>query len=122
MYSFSEAKKIINGQLVQDIAVKTEYNGKTLHVDKMNNNTFSHNIIQDKDLAKLMQKTTNKRGLWEQLTMDYLGDQHKHKHSKHRHSKHRHRHSHSNHTKKHKKRHPTKRKPTKKKTKPQKRF
>jgi hypothetical protein len=84
MSSFSEAKKIINGQLIQDIAVKTEYNGKTLHVDKMDNNTFSHNVIQDKDLAKLMKKSANKRGLWEQLTKDYLGDHRKHKQSKHK--------------------------------------
>ena len=55
-YSFGETKQIVNGQVVQDQAVKSEYNGKLLHVDERDNNNFTHYILKGKELNKLLKK------------------------------------------------------------------
>ena len=86
MYSFGESKKIVNGKVVQDVAVKSEYDGKTLHVDKVENNKFTH-------FKKLLGKKVSKLGLLERLSKDYIGaktkrNKHIHKQSKHKQSKH----------------------------------
>ena len=51
---FGETKQIINGQVVQDSAVNSEYNGKKIHIDKMDNGQISHYDIKDKQLKKLL--------------------------------------------------------------------
>ena len=66
MYSFGESKKIVNGKVVQDVAVKSEYDGKTLHVDKVENNKFTH-------FKKLLGKKVSKLGLLERLSKEYMG-------------------------------------------------
>jgi hypothetical protein len=80
-YSFGETKEIVNGQIVQDKSVKTEYNGKLLHVDKQDNNKFTHYILKGKELKHLLKKKTSKLGLLERLNADYMG--HKTKRNKH---------------------------------------
>ena len=84
MYSFGESKKIVNGKVVQDVAVKSEYDGKTLHVDKVENNKFTH-------FKKLLGKKVSKLGLLERLSKEYMGtktQRNKHKRSKHKRSNH----------------------------------
>jgi len=66
MYSFGESKKIVNGKVVQDVAVKSEYDGKTLHVDKVENNKFTH-------FKKLLGKKVSKLGLLDRLSKEYMG-------------------------------------------------
>jgi hypothetical protein len=72
MYSFGETKKIVNGQVVQDSSVKSEYNGQILHVDKVDNNKFMHYTLNDKDLKKMLKKKTSKLGLLERLDKKYM--------------------------------------------------
>ena len=72
MSSFSEAKEIVNGRVVQDTAVKAEYNGKQLHVDKVDNNKFMHYTFHDNDLKKMLKKKTSKLGLLERLNTDFI--------------------------------------------------
>ena len=81
MYSFGESKKIVNGKVVQDVAVKSEYDGKTLHVDKVDNNKFTH-------FKKLLREKVSKLGLLERLSKEYMGTsaKTKHKRSKHKRS------------------------------------
>ena len=96
MYSFGESKKIVNGKVVQDVAVKSEYDGKTLHVDKVENNKFTH-------FKKLLGKKVSKLGLLERLSKEYMGaktqrNKHKrsnHKRSNHKRSKHKQKHKHT---------------------------
>ena len=96
MYSFGESKKIVNGKVVQDVAVKSEYDGKTLHVDKVENNKFMH-------FKKLLGKKVSKLGLLERLSKEYMGtktqrNKHKrsnHKRSNHKRSKHKQKHKHT---------------------------
>jgi hypothetical protein len=99
MYSFGESKKIVNGKIVQDVAVKSEYDGKTLHVDKVENNKFTH-------FKKLLGKKISKLGLLERLSKEYMSSKtkrNKHKRSNHKRSKHkRSKHKRSNHKQKHK--------------------
>lgn len=45
---FSESKEIINGRVVKDITVNSEYDGKNLHVDKRDNNKVSHFLINNR--------------------------------------------------------------------------
>ena len=71
-YSFGESKEIINGQVVEDKAVKSEYNGKLLHVDKKDNNKFTHYVLKGKELKNLLRKKTSKLGLLERLNADYM--------------------------------------------------
>ena len=77
MYSFGESKKIVNGKVVQDVAVKSEYDGKTLHVDKVDNNKFTH-------FKKLLGEKVSKLGLLERLSKKYMGTKTKRKRSKHK--------------------------------------
>ena len=76
MYSFGESKKIVNGKVVQDVAVKSEYDGKTLHVDKVENNKFTH-------FKKLLGKKVSKLGLLERLNKEYMGTKTKRNKQKH---------------------------------------
>ena len=108
-YFFGETKQIVNGQVIQDSAIKSEYNGKILHIDERDNNKIKHYSIKNKKiLKKLLANPINNLGLFERLSNDfYIKPQQetvkrkhkskhrhiKHRHSKHRHSKHRHRHS-----------------------------
>jgi hypothetical protein len=108
-YSFGEAKEIVNGQVVHDTSVKSEYNGKTLHVDKNENGKFMHYELKGKELKHLLKKKTDDLGLFERLKADYMGEQthkhkkHTHKHKKHKHTHKKHKHTHKKHThKKHK--------------------
>ncbi len=78
-YSFGEEKETINGHVVQNKAVKSEYNGKTLHVDKQDNNQFTHYVLKGKELKKLLKKKTSKLGLLDRLNADFMG---KHKSKK----------------------------------------
>jgi len=86
MYSFGESKKIVNGKIVQDVAVKSEYDGKTLHVDKVENNKFTH-------FKKLLGKKVSKLGLLERLSKEYMSL--KTKRNKHKRSKHKQKHKHT---------------------------
>jgi hypothetical protein len=106
---FGESKNIVNGQVVRDTAVKTEYDGKVLHMDKRDNNEISHYDIKNNDLKKLLANKTSSRSLSERLERDfrithkrskYKRSKHKRTHSKHKrtHSKHKHsKHKHSKH-------------------------
>ena len=102
-YFFGETKQIVNGQVIQDSAIKSEYNGKILHIDERDNNKIKHYSIKNKKiLKKLLANPINNLGLFERLSNDfYIKPQQrtvKHRHSKHRHSKHRHsKHRHSKH-------------------------
>jgi len=72
MYSWRKTKQIVNGQVVEDTAVKTEYDGKTLHVDKVDNNKFMHFTLDDKQLKKMLKNNTSKLGLLERLSENYM--------------------------------------------------
>ncbi len=86
MYSFGESKKIVNGKIVQDVAVKSEYDGKTLHVDKVENNKFTH-------FKKLLGKKVSKLGLLERLSKEYMSS--KTKRNNHKRSNHKQKHKHT---------------------------
>ena len=104
-YFYEENKQVVNGKVVKDAAIKSEYNGQVLHVDKRDNNTFEHYTIKDKILNKLVANPISNIGLLERLSTDFnitknRKDKHTHKH-KHKHKKHKH--THKKHThKKHK--------------------
>jgi hypothetical protein len=111
-YFLGKTKQIINGQVMQDSAIKSEYNGKTLHVDERHNNQMKHYTIKNKKiLNKILENPIGKLGLFERLSNDFYTKplrrtvkHSKHRHSKHRHSKHnrskhKHRHRHSKHNK-----------------------
>ena len=95
-YFYEENKEIVNGKVVKDAAIKSEYNGQLLHVDKRVNNTFEHYIA----------KPVSNTGLLERLSTDFnitkkhkhTHKKHKHKHNKHTHKKHKHKHMHKKHT------------------------
>jgi len=66
-----ETREIVNGHVVKDRAVNTDYDGKILHIDKRNNNTISHYDIKDKQLKTLLLRPTSKINLLERLSRDY---------------------------------------------------
>lgn len=68
---FGETKQIINGQVVQDSAVNSEYNGKKIHIDKMDNGQISHYDIKDKQLKKLLLSPRSNINILERLSQDY---------------------------------------------------
>jgi PAB1-binding protein PBP1 len=68
---FGETKQIVNGQVVQDSAVNTEYNGEKLHIDKMDNGHIAHYDIKDKQLKKLLLRPKSNVNLFERLSQDY---------------------------------------------------
>ena len=92
LYAYNETKKMVNGNIVENKAVKSEYDGKTLHVDKIDNEKFTHNVIQDKDLHKLLKKGTSKWGLLEKLSKEYTKKKRtrrkQQKNTRHKHRKH----------------------------------
>ena len=71
-YFLGETKQIINGQVTQDSAIKSEYNGKTLHVDERHNNQMKHYTIKNnKILNKILSNPMGKLGLFERLSNDF---------------------------------------------------
>lgn len=68
---FGETKQIVNGQVVQDSAINSEYNGKKLHIDKMDNGQISHYDIKDKQLKKLLLSPRSNVNLLDRLSKDY---------------------------------------------------
>ena len=64
-----ETKEIRNGRVVKDSAINTEYDGKTLQVDKRDKNRVSHFTI--KDMRKLLAQPMSKENLMERLSKDY---------------------------------------------------
>jgi len=122
-YFLGETKQIINGQVMQDSAIKSEYNGKTLHVDERDNNQMKHYTIKNKKiLNKILENPISNLGLFERLSNDFytkpprrtvkhIRSKHrrsignhsrsigKHRHSKHKHSRIKHKHRHSKHNK-----------------------
>ena len=116
-YFLGETKQIINGQVMQDSAIKSEYNGKTLHVDERHNNQMKHYTIKNKKiLNKILENPISNLGLFERLSNDFytkppqrtvkhIRSNGKHTRSKHRHNrnKHKHKHRHSKHKHRHSK-------------------
>ena len=88
---FGEAKQIVNGQVVQDKTINSDYNGKLLHVDKVDNGKVAHFNIKDKELKKLLLTPRSKVNLLERLSGDYgktrRHRKHKRSHRKHKRSK-----------------------------------
>jgi hypothetical protein len=89
---FEEAKRVVNGQVVQDRAVKTEYDGKVLHVDRRDQNQAEHFDIKDKQLKKLLAQPTSLVGLSRRLKRDFKRTRRRsgHKRSGHKRSGHKH--------------------------------
>ena len=83
MYSYGE-KNIMNGNIIQDTSVKAEYNGKNLHVDKIDNNKFMHYTLDNKALHHLLKNNRNKIDLIDRLRTNYTR---KSKHKNRRHTK-----------------------------------
>jgi hypothetical protein len=93
---FGEAKQIVNGQVVQDKAINSDYNGKLLHVDKVDNGKVAHFNIKDKELKKLLLTPRSKVNLLERLSGDYgKTRRHRKRTGKHKRSKRRSKRSHS---------------------------
>ena len=94
-YFYEENKEVVNGKVVKDVAIKSEYNGQQLHVDKRDNNTFEHYTVKDKILNKLLANPVSNIGLLERLSTDFnITKKRKHKHKKHKKHKHKHTHKH----------------------------
>ena len=77
-----ETKKIVNGRVVTDTEINTDYDGKILHVDKRDKNIISHFAIKDQKLRKLLASPMSKENLFERLSRDYSKStlkRHKHK-------------------------------------------
>jgi len=95
LHIFSENKEIINGRVVNDTAVNSEFDGNVLHVLKRENNKVSHFDIKDNNLKKLLQAPTSTIGLLERLSRHTKSKRTKrtkrtkrqHKHTKRRPSK-----------------------------------
>jgi hypothetical protein len=90
-YFLGETKQIINGQVTQVSAIKSEYNGKTLHVDERHNNQMKHYTIKNKKiLNKILENPISNLGLFERLSNDFYTKPPrrtvKHSRSKHRRS------------------------------------
>ena len=115
-YFLGETKQIVNGQVIQDSAIKSEYNGKILHIDERDNNKIKHYTIKNKKiLNKLLANPISNLGLFERLSNDFnikprysIGKHSmhsrsigKHSRSKHKHRRSKHKHRRSNHKHKH---------------------
>jgi len=86
---FEEEREIVNGKVVKDRAVESDYNGEMLHIDKRNNNHISHIVIKDTRLKNFLLRPTSKLNLLERLRLDYGKNKtKKHIHTKHKRSKH----------------------------------
>ena len=70
-YSSDETKEIINGKVVKDTAINTQYDGKQLHIDKRNNNVFKHYTIDNDTIKKLLNTPSNNIDLIQRLTTDF---------------------------------------------------
>ena len=70
-YFFGENKQIVNGRVVADQAIKSEYDGNRLHIDKLDNNKLSHAIIKDKELGKILTSPTSEIDLFKRLNQDF---------------------------------------------------
>jgi len=70
-YTHGETKEIVNGHVVKDQEINSEYNGKILHIDERNNNKFNHFTIDNKHLRQLLSKTTNNINLIDRLKTDF---------------------------------------------------
>ena len=68
---FGETKEIMNGQVVNDIAVNATYDGKVLHVDKRENAQTSHYDINATNIKKLLATPTSNTNLFKRLKQDY---------------------------------------------------
>jgi hypothetical protein len=84
-YSYAETKEIVNGKIVKDTAIKTEYDGKKLHIDKFENGKKYHALINDNELKKILAKPTNKMDLLKRLKKLYT--KRKYHNKKHHHKK-----------------------------------
>ena len=82
-----ETKEILNGRVVKDYAINTEYDGKTLEVAKRDKNRVSHFTI--KDMRKLLARPMSKENLMERLSKDYRITKKRRTSRKHRSKKHR---------------------------------
>jgi hypothetical protein len=75
MYEFiklhGETKRVVNGKVVEDSMINSEYNGKKLHVDQRRNNEFKHFVLNNKDIKHLLDRKTSKINLLERLKIDY---------------------------------------------------
>ena len=90
-YFYEENKQLVNGKVVKDSAIKSEYNGQQLHVDKRDKNTFEHYTVKDKILNKLLANPVSNIGLLERLSTDFnITKKRRHTHKKHTHKKHTH--------------------------------
>ena len=68
---YGETKRIINGKVVEDSMIHSEYNGKKLYIDQRHNNEFKHIVIKDKDIKHILNRKTSKINLLDRLKMDY---------------------------------------------------
>ena len=66
-----EAKRSVNGKVVEDSMINSEYNGKKLHIDERKNNEFKHAVIDNKDIKNLLYRKTSKINLFDRLMRDY---------------------------------------------------
>jgi len=62
---FGETKEIVNGKVIHDVAVNSEYDGKQLHIDKRENDKVSHYAINN--LKKLWATPKSRMNLLERL-------------------------------------------------------
>jgi hypothetical protein len=81
-YFHGETKETINGQVVKDTELNTEYNGKVLHIDERNNDQFKHLVIDNKHLKKLLSKKASNLNLLDRLESDYSDWYHRPRKSK----------------------------------------
>lgn len=72
IYFLGKAKQLVNGQVVEDKALQTVYDGKVLKVDERDNNKISHFTIKDKALSKLLTNPTSEMDLLERLKRDFI--------------------------------------------------
>ena len=71
-YFLGETKQIVNGQVIQDSAIKSVYNGKLLHIDERDNNKIKHYTIKNKKIMnKLLANPISNLGLFERLSNDF---------------------------------------------------
>jgi hypothetical protein len=67
-----ERKEIVNGKVIKDTSIHTEYDGKKLHIDKRNNNHFTHYTANNDTIKKLLNTPSSKMNLINRLNMDFL--------------------------------------------------
>ena len=75
-YVHEEAKKIVNGQLVEDKMMNADYNGKILNIDERDNNEVHHYTLDNKHIKKLLGQKTSNMNLLDRIHMDYMKRRH----------------------------------------------